>query len=207
MIQKPGFIFFDLGNVILNFSHQRSFEQVAEVANISPEKAKEAIFDSGLQNQYEKGLVTSDQFVDIFSKETVSQPDPARLFRALSDIFWLNRSIVPILAGLRGINYPMGILSNTCEAHWLFALERFPVIPMMFNQFILSYESKSMKPDAKIYEDAIAMAGLPPQQIFFVDDRPENVEGAKAAGLDAHIFYDSVGLSHLLAQRDVRLNV
>ena len=38
---------------------------------------------------------------------------------------------------------------------------------------------------AAIFETAIRVAGHSPDEIFFVDDRAENVEGARAAGLDA----------------------
>lgn len=41
------------------------------------------------------------------------------------------------------------------------------------------------KPDLAIYQRAIDIVGGPPERILFIDDRPENVAGAKAAGLAA----------------------
>lgn len=41
------------------------------------------------------------------------------------------------------------------------------------------------KPDLAIYQRAIDIVGGPPERILFIDDRPENVAGAQAAGLVA----------------------
>ena len=47
-----------------------------------------------------------------------------------------------------------------------------------------------MKPDAVFYEAAAKLTNVGPARIFFVDDRPENVNAAKTAGWDA-VLYDS----------------
>ena len=41
------------------------------------------------------------------------------------------------------------------------------------------------KPDPAMYQRAIDIVGGPPERILFIDDRPENVAGAKSAGLAA----------------------
>ena len=48
----------------------------------------------------------------------------------------------------------------------------------------------SAKPKRAIYDHAAADLGVPPAEIAFVDDRPENVEGALAAGWTAHLWQD-----------------
>ena len=45
-----------------------------------------------------------------------------------------------------------------------------------------------IKPEAEIYHDAIAGLGVEPDEALFLDDRPENVEGARAVGIHAEIF-------------------
>ncbi len=41
-----------------------------------------------------------------------------------------------------------------------------------------------------VYARLAADLGVPPAAIAFVDDRPENVEGALAAGWTAHLWQD-----------------
>jgi FMN phosphatase YigB (HAD superfamily) len=66
---------------------------------------------------------------------------------------------------------------------------------------ILSYEVGSMKPDRAIYEAAIRRAGVAAHEVFFTDDRLENVEGALAAGIDAVQF---VNADQLIADLQAR---
>jgi putative hydrolase of the HAD superfamily len=57
-----------------------------------------------------------------------------------------------------------------------------------FDHVTFSYEIGSVKPEPAIYQDAVAGLGLKPGEILFLDDRTENVEGARAAGLLAEVF-------------------
>lgn len=50
------------------------------------------------------------------------------------------------------------------------------------------------KPDPAMYQRAIDIVGGPPERILFVDDRPENVAGAKDAGITALRFAGADGL-------------
>ena len=72
---------------------------------------------------------------------------------------------------------------------------------------MLSYEVKSLKPDAKIYQRAIELAGVPANKIFYIDDVPGHVEGARKAGLDAVQFTTIDALVQELVQRGVRCNI
>ena len=42
-----------------------------------------------------------------------------------------------------------------------------------------------MKPDPRIYQEALRLSGLPAGACVFVDDRPANVEGAARLGIHA----------------------
>ena len=49
----------------------------------------------------------------------------------------------------------------------------------------LSFELGLVKPDQEIYEAVMRTTGLAGDAILFLDDNAINVEGARAAGLDA----------------------
>ena len=53
----PSLIYFDLGNVIMLFDREVAFQQIAETAGITPERVKEIVLDSGLQDRLESGLL------------------------------------------------------------------------------------------------------------------------------------------------------
>jgi putative hydrolase of the HAD superfamily len=200
------FIYFDLGNVIMNFDHTIGSRRVAEMGGIAPEAVHAAIFDSGLAVKYETGLVDCGQFHKEFCQLADCQLSQDDLLFAISDIFSPNLAIFPLIAQLKASGFPFGILSNTCKAHWDFLQSRFLILREFSEPHILSFEAKSMKPDAGIYEFAIERAGCEPNRCFFVDDRLENVDGAKAAGIDAVLYRSVPKLAEELCQRDVSIN-
>ena len=202
------FFYFDLGNVLLCFDHERAARQMADVAGVSRESVWETVFASDLEWRYEAGEISTEEFYEIFCQQTNSTPDFATLKLAGADIFELNVPIMPIVAGLRSVGARLGILSNTNEAHWNFvSADRYRLLPGYFEQLALSYEIKAMKPHPAVYEAAISLAGVDASEVFFVDDRPENVAGAKDCGIDAVQFTTTGQLVRDLLQRGVRFNI
>lgn len=195
------FVYFDLGNVIVDFDLEVGCQKMATVAGCTPGQVRKAILDNDVQLAFEMGEIDGPMFYSHFCEATDTKPDYNELYRASGDIFTLNVSVAPLIARLRARGIPLGVLSNTCVSHWDHCIENYRLVRDLFDVHVLSYESHSMKPEAKIYEDAIEASGCSPERIFFVDDRLENVEGAIAAGIDA-VQYTSAGqLGEELRQR------
>lgn len=206
-MREPRFIYFDLGNVLLFFDHHRAARQMAELAGVSEAQAWQVVFENDLDLRYEAGQISSRQFYEEFCQSTKSQPDYESMLHAFAAIFDLNARIVPIVAHLHAAGYRLGILSNTSEAHWNYVGRgRYAVVHYFFSVRALSYEIGVMKPDPKIYQEAVRLAGVPPEEIFFMDDRPDNVTAACNAGFDAVLFRDANQLAADLRARGVRWN-
>jgi len=183
-----GYIYFDLGKVLFDFDHTIGCQQVAAISGCTAEKVNSILFESGLEDSFETGHVDADEFHKQFCEASGGSPSLEDFLNACSDIFSMNTPMMPLIGQLAAVGYPMGILSNTCSAHWNQLFKRYRFLQNSFRDYILSYESKSMKPDQKIYQDAIKTAALPANEIFFIDDKPENVQGAIAAGMDAVLY-------------------
>ena len=181
----PTFLYFDLGKVLLDFSIDRMLRQIADVAGIDPQQVSDVLFDEQLQQQYETGQLSDHQFYDAFCRRTGTKPDYHALRRAGTGIFDLNVPMLPVVAHLQHAGYRMGILSNTCASHWEYCVERFRILTELFTVHALSYKLRAAKPDAAIFHAAADLAGVAPQEIFFVDDLPQHVAGAQAVGFDA----------------------
>jgi putative hydrolase of the HAD superfamily len=199
----PSFFYFDLGNVLLHFDMDRAARQIAEVAGISAERVSEVVFN-GLAAPYERGELDSKQFYEIFCEQTGTRPDYAALEHAASAIFELNVRIVPLVAAMHRSGHRLGILSNTNSMHWKYVSDgRYGIVPDLFERIVLSFEIGAMKPDREIFTAAAEMAGVPPEQIFYTDDRPEHVEGAREVGFDAVTYTTTPALAAELRQRNV----
>lgn len=180
------FIYFDLGNVLLFFDHQLACQNLAILCDRPAEQIWNIIFDSELQAAYEDGQISTKEFHRRFCDQLDVDIEVEKVCFAASAIFTLNEEIIPVVHNLKSAGHRLGILSNTCDAHWQYAMEgRYPILNEAFGLYALSFELKCSKPQTVIYEKAAELAGRPPQEIFFVDDRADNVRGALDSGFDA----------------------
>lgn len=203
----PKFLYFDLGNVVLNFDHRRMCRQMAEVAGIEPDAVWSLLFDTPLERQLELGEITNEQFYESFCRETGTRPDYAVLQQAGNDIFRLNTPVVAIVAMLQRAGCRLGLLSNTSEAHYaFFGLGRYAIVAEAFPIVVLSCRVRAMKPDPAIYRYAAEQAGVEPGEIFFVDDVAGHVEGARSFGFDAVQYTSADQLARDLRARGLPLN-
>lgn len=88
--------------------------------------------------------------------------------------------------------YKVGLVSNAYPETRASLAQRFPHFYDMFDVAIFSAEVKMAKPDPRIYQLALAELGVRPEEAVFVDDFIENVEGARAVGMQAIHFKNSL---------------
>ena len=202
---QPRFLYFDLGNVLVHFDHQLACRQVAEVAGVELDRVRRVLLDKRALGRYERGQVTTAEAHEMVCRRLGVHVEPERFWEAASRIFWLNMRLMPLVAQLRSAGYRLGILSNTSEAHWRY-LRRYRMLWSCFSLHVLSFEEHAMKPEGTIYEAAARRCGVPAEEVFFVDDRPENVVGALEAGFDAVPYHSVSQLVAALRQRGLRFN-
>jgi HAD superfamily hydrolase (TIGR01549 family) len=197
---RPDFIFFDLGNVLVFFDHEIASRQIAEVAKAPVDLIRQEVFHSPLQSDYERGLVSSREFVERLSQKLGRNLPLDETLEAASAIFNPHDAIIESIQSLRQAGFRLGILSNTCDAHWTWLMrQNYQVLGPWFDIIALSYEMQCAKPDLEIYHKAAEMAGVPGERIFFTDDRLDNIQGAEQAGWMTHQFTQLEGFKEKIA--------
>jgi FMN phosphatase YigB (HAD superfamily) len=184
------FLYFDLGKVLIDFSYEIGARRLSELTGLPKDRFLQTVFGGGNQVAYETGLIETDEFARRVNRELQTQIPEPQLVAAATEIFWPNWQIIPLVTALSRAGWPLGILSNTCSAHWEYVTRNYRFLGHFFGPVILSYEVNAMKPAEAIYSAAARLAEAVPERIFFVDDRPENVSGAQAFGFQA-ILYES----------------
>ena len=143
MPQRP-FFYFDMGNVLLHFSHERMAAQMAAVVGCTPERAWDVLFEGDLGTRHEEGRITADQFYEEFCRATgvanLPTIDRAALDHAANDIFWLHTPMVAVAGRLHAAGYRLGVLSNTNRGHWQFVTGRFSYLTTMFHVHAMSFQ-------------------------------------------------------------------
>lgn len=190
------FFYFDLGNVLVTFDHEIAVAQLAALAKCDAAKVRSTVLQSDLQMRFETGLVTGDEYTAEINRHLGTQLAKGDVMEAISAIFEPNTAILAILEQLRDVKIPIGVLSNTCDAHWHWlSAKGWPMLSQdWFQSTILSYEVKSMKPDAGIYEASEQRARCAGSQIFFTDDRADNIAAAAQRGWETYQFGTVDGL-------------
>ena len=203
-VRADRFVFFDMGNVLLNFDHQVAWQQMARLCEVEPDMVRKTVFEDPMQLRYERGELSSREYYDSFCQQLQVQPDYDLLMKAASDIFQPAHEVIQLVVGLQAAGCHLGLLSNTCEAHWewIQALG-FRWLETCFETFVLSYKVRCLKPDPQIYVIAAREACRQPAELLLIDDRPENVTAARAAGWEAIHFVGVVDLVEQLQLRHV----
>ena len=90
--------------------------------------------------------------------------------------------VIPVLAELRTRGVKTALVSN-CSHSTRPIVERLE-LEQLFDEVILSFEVRVMKPDAAIYRIALQrLGGMEPSRAVFVDDQPGYCDGGRAIGL------------------------
>lgn len=203
----PRFLYFDFGKVLVSFDHHIACRQMAAVAGLSQADVQRLVFDSGFQLAFERGDFSSQEFYEEFCRRSRTAPERDELLHAASAIFEPQPEVLELVSRLRDRGYRLGVLSNTCDIHWQYcSTGRFASLPSLFEVLALSYQLRLLKPQAEIYWAAARLAGVAPTEVFFVDDRLDNIAGAQAAGFDAVQFTTVAALVQELERRGVSLN-
>lgn len=197
-------ILFDLGNVLLHFSHERMYEQVGAIAGWSTSDVRDLFAEHRIITEFECGRMKQADVHRLFETATGQQVDRRRLMRAISNIFTPNEPLLRTLDPLKEAGLRLVMLSNTNAAHLAFIKKQFDLLPK-FDELVLSYKVGSMKPDPPIYEAALKAIRCEPNECFYTDDIDENVERARGFGLQAEVFIDTQTFLAQLQKRNILL--
>lgn len=192
---------FDLGNVLLHFSHDRMCAQIGALCGRSGPDVRKLLIDSGLQWDFERGLVSDVEFCRGLGAAADFTFELDTLKRAGSDIFVLNEPMLPILDALKARGHRLVLLSNTSIAHFEFVEREYDVLER-FDDFVLSFKVGALKPDRAIFEAALKAIQCDPEDCFYTDDIADYVEAGRTFGLQAEVFTDHAALLEQLRRRD-----
>jgi putative hydrolase of the HAD superfamily len=197
-------ILFDLGKVIVDFNFDTSVQALHSCCSISRDRFEEVLWDEEWIRRYERGEISTEEF-HAYLCESASLTMPLADFRSTWSSAFLPDLLVSeqFLATLKR-KYPLILVSNTNEAHFEFIRSKYHALDY-FDQHVLSYEVGSLKPDHKIFEHAIDVAGRPAEALFFTDDREENILAARELGIHAHQFQTQSKLLEALQDAGVEI--
>jgi glucose-1-phosphatase len=182
----------DLGKVLLPFEVQRVWEALNPHFGVTLEEARAVVHALLRESRFGRGATDGETFHRHLVERTGLRLPYEAFCTAWSDMFWEDEAVLRLI-----VEAPVEkryILSNTNDIHWRFIRERYPHVLEPFDSLLTSHELGLEKPDPEIYRRVVRDSGYPANEHLFIDDIVENVEAARAEGMDGIVHTDAVSL-------------
>ncbi len=182
-------VLFDFGGVLCFHPPEDRFQRIAALFGIPTHDFLRIFWAHRID--YDAGLLDARAYWTQVA-QAAGKPMDDTLLRKLVQYeveLWNNydQRIMGWAARLHSSGIRTAILSNLPRVLGE-ALRATPGFLDPFDHVTFSYELGIVKPEAAIYHDAVRGVRVSPPEALFLDDKRENVEGARAAGLHAEIY-------------------
>lgn len=200
-------IVFDLGKVIVDFSHIEIAAGLAERSTAprfrEPSALLSAVFapEEGLTRSFDEGKISCEEFYRDACKRFCLDLSYEEFVLRWNRSFSENDDVVALIEGLSPL-YRLFLLSNTNELHYTHLEERLPILKKM-EEKILSYQLGYLKPSPLIFQALLQRSGLPAQEVLYIDDVPDYIAAAGWLGIQGIVFQSCASLKEELKKRGV----
>ena len=178
-------ILFDVGGVLLTNGWDRQ-ERAAAVEQFQLDAGEIEVRNAAVMEAWERGEIDLNQYLDatvFYEPRSFSREEFFDFMLAQSQV--LPDSALPILAKLSASNgYMLGSLNNEARETNEFRFGKFE-LRRYFKVALSSCYLGLRKPEPAMYKRALDILGSAPYRTLFIDDREENVAGAREAGMKA----------------------
>jgi putative hydrolase of the HAD superfamily len=190
-------IVFDLGGVLVELSGVPQMLAWMQTP-ITVTELWQHWLSSAAVRSFETGQCTAEAFAAQICREFALGVSPETFLQAF--ISWPRQLFPGVRELLRALSpcYTLVSLSNTNALHWQ-RLQREMDFLHLFALNLPSHETQLIKPDREVFIHAIKTIGAPPKRIVFVDDNQQNVDQARAVGMEAH---RTVGIAEVKTKLD-----
>jgi putative hydrolase of the HAD superfamily len=176
------------------------------VAGLPPGAIGEIAYHSGEFDLAHHGILSHAEWVDSVRRSLSDRYGPRAVAAVVpwaADRGELDPAMVELLVAARRTGLAVGLLTNNTD------LVRADLaghgIAGLFDAVACSAELGLIKPSPLIYRLAADALGLAPEEIFFTDDRAENIAGARHVGMRAELFTGAADYAASLAAQGVLL--
>jgi len=179
----------DYGEVLCHPADPERLEEMAGYAGVPLTPFLGAYWE--LREPYDRGILDGPAYWSSVGAATGTRLDAERI-RGLVErdiALWTNldEEMVSWVEAVAGRGVRVGLLSNMVPEIGAYVRDTLG-FHRGFTDVTYSFEVGLVKPEPEIYRRALAGLAAAPQETLFVDDRPPNVEGARAVGMYAHLF-------------------
>ena len=178
-------LLYDFGGVIAEIDFDRVFRRWAQLAGVPFEHVKGRFSHGEDYQRHERGEIGREAFYRSLRRDLAIDLTDAQF-----DDGWmrvLGPELEPTCSLVRRLapRIPQYLFSNTNEEHHaVWSKRHFEALQPLRRHFV-SHRIGVRKPERAAFELVAREIGVPPERILFFDDTEPNIQGARAAGLQA----------------------
>ena len=192
-------LLFDLGRVVIDIDFNLAFAKWAKYARCDHADIVQRFSQDDAYKRYERGEIDADQYFAALRLTLGLEISNAQLLDGWNAIFIGEMpGIAPLLARAAR-RRPLFVLSNSNREHELCWSGRFAGVLRHFRQIYVSSTIGLRKPEAEAYDYVVRAIGGAAERIVFFDDVLENVDAARACGLQAFQVTSAADVANALA--------
>jgi putative hydrolase of the HAD superfamily len=185
---------FDFGGVVIKWKNNNPIYDYIADRYVVPRAKLRRVLDLTLP-RLESGDISTREFLTSglarFGKRLRKGDAPEELWTLpFARLAKLRIGTIKIVRSLRKDGYRVFLFSNTSFPHA--RLMRRMHWDGLFDGLLTSCELRSCKPAPTAFRRALAKIGANPSEVVFIDDKEENVRGAKEFGIGWAIRFTSV---------------
>jgi putative hydrolase of the HAD superfamily len=178
-------LLFDLGGVLVEYDWERAFAHWGKRCGVPAARLRERFAVDAAFERYERGEASDAEYFAGLAAKLGVELGHDDLHAGWNCIF--TGEVASTVALLRRIDprMPLYVFSNTNAAHQSTWARDYARALEPFRHVFTSHEIGRRKPERAAFERVAAAIGAAPGRILFFDDVIENVQGARAAGMQA----------------------
>lgn len=194
-------IVFDIGNVLVDFRWREIMDSL-QLDKETQDVFEHSVFGSTWWHEFDHGTMKEEEVIEKLRENNQDKLDALNLV-------WEHRDelvkpypyCVSWIQELKAKGYKTYLLSNYPSTLFTMHTENgsFPFLDEVDGKIISGF-AKMVKPDADIYVKLLSEYQLTAGECVFIDDRMENVEGARRAGMKGIVFENFTQANHELGE-------
>lgn len=178
-------LLFDLGRVVLDIDFTRVLQVWSHHAGIDQNDIVARFRRDDVYMRHECGEISDDAFFAHLRDALAIDLTPTQFLEGWNAIFVGEMPGIAELLPRAARRWPLYAFSNTNPAHVAHFSAHHAELLGHFRKVYLSSSIGLRKPDAESFDHVITAIGVPAGRILFFDDLIDNIDGARARGLQA----------------------
>ena len=186
-------LLFDLGGVIVNLDYHKTINAFEALGVANTESLYNQFNQTEIFDDFETGSLSGKEFINLMKHQIPINSSESEIKKA-----WNAMIIGFEEAKLEQIKryserIPCYLLSNTNEIHLeyiqtLLGKMSFKNLELLFNKCYYSHIIGKRKPHKETFEWVLNDMGYAPEDVLFIEDSPQHIEGAKTTNLNTLYF-------------------